>query len=101
MKKRNIKTLVNKAIRGSEYADMIERISLFGSYAQGKETKKSDIDLLMEFSPRAPIGYFELHAIQEALQKALNAKVDLVEPDGLSPYLKDAILSEAKLVYEK
>ena len=55
----------------------------------------------MEIPPRAPIGYFEMHDIQEALEKVLMAKVDLVERDGLSPHLKDAILSEIKLVYEK
>ena len=101
MKKRNIKALVNKTIRGSKYADLIEKISLFGSYMRGEEKKDSDIDLLIYFVPMAPIGFFELHHIQNALEEMLGAKVDLVERDGLSPYLKDIILSEAKPVYEK
>ena len=36
MKKRDIKALVDKAIRNGQYADVIERISLFGSYARGE-----------------------------------------------------------------
>jgi len=101
MKKRNIKALVNKAVREGGYMDMIEKISLFGSYARGEETKKSDIDLLIEFTPRAPIGYFELYDIQEDLRKALGIRVDLLTPDAISPYLINQIVSEAKSIYEK
>lgn len=101
MKKRDIKALVNKAIRGSGYAEKIEKASLFGSYVRGEQTKKSDLDLLMEFDPKAHITLFDLVDIQEALEKALGIKVDLLTPDALSPYIKDNILNEAMLIYER
>ncbi len=101
MKKRDIKTLVNKAVRESGYADVIEKASLFGSYIRGEETETSDLDLLVEFDPMARITLFDLVDIQEALEKALGIKVDLLTPGALSPYIKDNILSEARLVYER
>lgn len=101
MKKRNIKALVNRAIREGGYADMIEKISLFGSCARGEENEESDIDLLVEFTPNAPVSLFDLVDIKEALEKILGRKIDLVTYDGISPYLKDGIISQAKLVYER
>lgn len=101
MKKRDIKELVNKVIRNGKYTDMIEKISLFGSYVYGKETEKSDIDLLIYFVPEAPIGLFELADIQIALETILGKKVDLIPSDGVSPYLKDYIFSNTELMYEK
>lgn len=101
MKKRDIKTLVNKAIRESGYADMIEKASIFGSYAYGKETDESDIDVLMVFDPEAHITLFDLVDIQDALEKQLGIKVDLLTPNALSPYFRDKVLSQAKIVYER
>lgn len=101
MKKRDIKALVNKAIRESGFAEKIEKASLFGSYIRGEQTEKSDLDLLVTFDPEAHITLFDLVDIQDALEKALGIKVDLLTPGALSPYIKDNILNEAKLVYER
>ena len=101
MKKRNIKALVNKAIRESGYAGKIEKASLFGSYVRGDQTEKSDLDLLVEFDPGAHITLFDLVDIQEALEKTLGIRVDILTPGALSPYIKDDILNEARSVYER
>lgn len=101
MKKRDIKALVEKAIRESGFADKIKKASLFGSHVRGDQTDKSDIDLLMVFDPDAHITLFDLVDIQNALEKALGKKVDLATPGALSPYIRDSILNEAKLIYER
>lgn len=101
MKRENIKALVNKAIREGGYISMIEKISLFGSYSRGEENDKSDIDFLVEFSPETAVSLFDLVDIQETLGKILGKKVDLVTYDGISPYLRDDIISQAKPVYER
>jgi len=51
---------------------------LFGSYANGKPTQKSDIDLLIDFNDPT-ITLFELFRIKRAFEKTLGTKVDLVE----------------------
>lgn len=81
--------------------DDIKRVSLFGSRAYGKPRKGSDVDVLIEFSPKARIGFFKLARIKRALERSIKKKVDLVTPDGLSKYFRTDVLAGAETVYEK
>ncbi len=36
----------------------VETIGVFGSYTRGEQNKKSDVDILVEFSADAEIGFF-------------------------------------------
>ena len=47
-----------------------------------------------------PVGYFELVRMQDALEKSLGHKVDLVEAEALSKYFRSKVLAEAKALYE-
>ncbi len=67
-------------------------VGLFGSCARGEQTKKSDIDLLVEFE--SPIGLFELVELEEHLSGILEAKVEIVTPDALKPIMKPFVLKE-------
>ncbi|MDQ1252035.1 MAG: uncharacterized protein QG646_1150, partial [Euryarchaeota archaeon] len=53
----------------------VSDIGVFGSYARGEETQKSDVDILIEFNE--PIGW-EFFDIKDLLEEALVKKVDLV-----------------------
>lgn len=65
---------------------------LFGSYARGEQTSKSDIDLLVEFSE--PVG-FEFLDLKEELENIFKKTVDIGTPRSLKAFIKDKILSEA------
>jgi len=69
----------------------IKEIGIFGSYARGEESKKSDVDILVEFSE--PIGW-EFFDLKEFLETVLNKKVDLVTVNAIKPQLKEKILNE-------
>jgi len=69
----------------------IKRAGIFGSYARGEQKKNSDIDILIQ--PTKNIG-FAFAGIEIELEKKLKRKVDLVSYNGISPYLKDKILSQ-------
>lgn len=71
----------------------VRNFFLFGSYARGSQTEKSDIDLLAEFSD--DVDFFMLIDLQEYLSELFAKKVDLGTPAGLKSYIKDLILSEA------
>ena len=74
----------------------IKKAGIFGSYAKGEQKKNSDIDILVE--PSKGMG-FKFAGLEIQLAKALNKKVDLVSYNGISPYLKDRILSqEVKII---
>jgi predicted nucleotidyltransferase len=61
----------------------VKALYLFGSYARKEETKKSDIDILVEF--HQDVGLFHFVALKEYLQGALKKKVDLVTRDAIRP----------------
>lgn len=58
----------------------VKKIGLFGSFARGGQTGKSDIDLIVEFSK--PIG-FRFIELCEHLEKKLGKKVDILTPAGI------------------
>ena len=76
----------------------VETIGVFGSYCRGEQTKKSDVDILVEFAHDAHIGLFKYVDLEIFLSDQLGVKVDLVMKDGLKPSLKDQILGEVVYV---
>jgi predicted nucleotidyltransferase len=76
----------------------VETIGIFGSYRRGEQTRKSDIDILVEFSANAQIGFFKFLDLEEFLSKKLGVKVDLVTKGALKPYIGERILQEVVMV---
>ncbi len=72
----------------------IVRAGIFGSYARGEQTPKSDIDLLVGYRKRSKKSLLDLTRLQRELSEKLGKKVDLVTYQSLSPYLKERILKE-------
>jgi hypothetical protein len=70
-----------------------ESLRIFGSVARGEDTDRSDIDVLVEMSDGASL--LDLVSLQQALEAALNRRTDVISLSGISPYLRDRILSEA------
>jgi len=79
----------NKSLLHDKYK--VEKIGLFGSYARGEESGKSDIDILVKFYE--PVGW-EFIDLKDFLEEILEKKVDLVTIKALKPQLKDEILKE-------
>ncbi len=71
----------------------VDRIALFGSYARGEQSERSDLDLLVEFSE--PVDLFEFIGLELHLTDLLGIKVDLVTPDALRPLMRDSVLGSA------
>lgn len=75
------------------------RASLFGSAARDEIKKSSDIDFLIE--PSKGTTLFDLVGIKIDLENSLGKKVDIVTYNSLSPLLRDKILKEQRIFYEK
>jgi len=56
----------------------VKKVQLFGSYADGVATPKSDIDILVEFGER-PITLWDFCGFQQALSDYLNTKVEIIK----------------------
>ena len=70
----------------------VKKIGVFGSCLKKEQNKKSDIDVLVEFSE--PVGLFEFMDLEEYLEKLLGTKVDLVSKKALKPRIGKYILEE-------
>ena len=55
----------------------VSKIDLFGSYANGNMTEKSDVDFLVKFEEDIP-SIFAVMGFQEELKEQLNISVDVV-----------------------
>ncbi|PIV25914.1 MAG: hypothetical protein COS37_09105 [Anaerolineae bacterium CG03_land_8_20_14_0_80_58_20] len=81
-----------------------KRISVFGSYARGEETAKSDIDLLVALKPshlRPVLGLFDFIRLEQELKKELGREVDLVTEEGLNSRRKPFIKRDRVVLYEE
>jgi predicted nucleotidyltransferase len=70
----------------------VKEIGVFGSVVRGEQKKRSDIDILVEYSELPDL--LKLIELENRLEKLLKKKVDLVEKSGIRPELKDEILKE-------
>lgn len=73
----------------------VRRLGLFGSCVRGEAGRKSDIDVLVEFTRPSFDNYMELKYFLEEL---FGRKVDLVLADSLKAQIKPAIMSEVVYV---
>ncbi|MBT3583177.1 hypothetical protein HN510_05135 [Candidatus Woesearchaeota archaeon] len=69
----------------------VKKAGVFGSYADGKQKKASDVDILIE--PPKGAG-FDFIDIEDDIKLALDKKIDLVTYKGLNPLLKEKILNQ-------
>lgn len=92
---------IGKKVRKIFSENDVSRAYLFGSYAKGNETEKSDIDIYAEFYNKKP--FFELCGILYDLREVLHKDVDFFDEDELkrNPSLYEEAKSERICIYEK
>ena len=75
------------------------RAGVFGSFARGETTKKSDIDFLIKFGPKTSL--FDLGGMKIDLEENLKKEVDLVSVRAVNKRLKPYIMADLINFYEK
>jgi len=71
----------------------VKRIGIFGSFARGEQTRKSDVDVLIDFEQ----GYATLHnfvALCNYLEALFKRKVDLLTVEGIDKYIRHYVEAE-------
>lgn len=86
-------TEITKAVTALAEEFNIKRVMLFGSYAEGKNTAESDVDLLIEFIMPA-VSLFTLSAIKNRLEDILRVDVDVIH----APIPENALIKPEKVV---
>jgi len=74
----------------------VKEIGIFGSYTREKQTNKSDLDVLIEFSK--PVSLLQIISLENYISDILGIKVDVVPKNNIREELKEAILKETVLV---
>lgn len=75
--------------------------AIFGSRATGTSRLDSDYDFLVEFDPKARIGYFKLFDIERNIQNFLNSPVDLITTKGTNKRLHEEIDKTKVVLYDE
>jgi hypothetical protein len=75
----------------------VKRLGLFGSFARDKPHETSDVDVLVEFEAGQKT-FDHFMALSFLLEDMLQRRVELVTPEGLSPYIGPYILPEVEYV---
>jgi len=87
-----IKTILTEHKEEIRQKYRVKEIGIFGSFVKGKQRKRSDIDILVEFDE--PVTLFEFMDLEEFLGKILGTRVDLVSKGALKPRIGEYILKE-------
>ncbi len=77
----------------------VSKAAIFGSYADGSPTRRSDIDILIDFGKnKNKKSLLDLIGLEQELEIATKTKVDLVTSDSIYPPLKKIIAKQQKTI---
>ena len=74
---------------------------VFGSFARGEESKKSDIDIMIRLEPENSFTLFDLVGLQLELAEHIGRKVDLVTEKGIDKYIRKYIIRDLLPIYSR
>lgn len=93
---KNIKEKLKKSEQFLKERFLVKKIGIFGSYSRGEQTKRSDIDVLVEFFEEPSL--FKFIRLENYLREILGVKVDLVMKNALKPNIGRHILDEVTYI---
>ena len=76
----------------------LERVFLFGSYARGDATEKSDVDFRID---RGEMRGFQFGGLYEDMKEALQKDVDIMTTKQLDKKFLSEISGEEILIYDR
>lgn len=82
-----------EAIRDIAAQCHVRNVRVFGSVLHGDDSEESDLDLLVEPTPKTTL--MDIARIQNRLQKLLGVQVDILTPKALPERVRDRVLAEA------
>jgi uncharacterized protein len=71
----------------------VATIDIFGSYARGEQTEKSDLDILVTYSEM--VDLLLIAEFRRYLQRKLHVKVDVISKEFINRHIRDQVLEEA------
>ncbi len=75
----------------------VKRAAIFGSFAHGAATTRSDVDFLIEYNGNNK-SLFDLVDLKSELEETLHRKVDVITYDSIYWRIRDRILAEQVVI---
>lgn len=88
-----------KEVIDSMNKEVIQKVYLFGSYARGEATSKSDINLRV--LGMKGLSLFDIGYIAAEIEERLNKKVDIISGNNIEPVVYETIQKDEICIYEK
>ena len=88
---------IKKAVAQVAPGYPVERVFLFGSYAEGYADESSDVDIIV--STTKTLNLFELSRLESELADILNKEVDVMTQDSFER--SDLIVEKVEMLYER
>lgn len=79
----------------------VEKAWIFGSFARSKESRDSDVDLLVRFKKPNNLDLFDYVGLKIDLEGLTGRQVDIVEEGYILPAAKEKVEKEKVLIYER
>ena len=73
----------------------VSHAALFGSRARGDNRPDSDIDILIDLAPEAPIGVWEYAGLKAYIADLFEGPADVVSRETLKPHIRPAATTDA------
>ena len=83
----------NKDLFRTQYS--VVKIGIFGSYARGEATDKSDIDVIVEFDDNTDNLFDKKYELRAYLMSYFHKNVDLCREGAIKPIFRPLILKDA------
>ena len=77
----------------------VKELAVFGSAVRGESRPESDVDIMVEFEPGVRVGLIKFGSLVGELEALMGRKVDLVTKRGLKPWVRPAVLRDARVIY--
>ncbi|MBR1821655.1 MAG: nucleotidyltransferase domain-containing protein [Clostridia bacterium] len=85
--------MIQSVVNSLKSAYALRTVNIFGSYAEGRATAQSDLDLLVEFD-KPSVSLIQLNALKYDLEDALGLPVDVIH----APLPDDSMIQPEKVV---
>ncbi len=77
----------------------IQRLAFFGSVLRDDFGPRSDVDVLVEFTPQAQVTLLDMVRVQDELSEIIGRRVDLRTKGFLSRYFRDEVEAAAEVEF--
>ena len=91
--------IIKKLTRYFKNDERVAKAWIFGSFARQEYNLKSDVDIMVRYSPKASGTLLDYADIQYNLGNLLSRKVDLAEEGYIKPFAWNNIKKDLKLIY--